>query len=138
MQTGCRKRQVGFRVRDDQERVRVSGRIRGDGGEGSGIWSAGMVALEAGAGRREGIRWIRTWIANGGSVCFRWSSRKVGNGAPSGVVPVLTHVAILPLDIFEITIDLPFSRNDVVNVVVDYRVPTTQCVNVVVIRMKIS
>lgn len=70
MQTGCRKRQVGFRVRDDQERVRVSGRIRGDGGEGSGIWSAGMVALGTGAGRREGIRWIRTWIANG-SVCFR-------------------------------------------------------------------
>lgn len=46
---------------------------------------------------------------------------------------------VLPLDIFEITIDLPFSRgNDVVNVVVDYRVPTTQCVNVIVIRMKIS
>lgn len=30
------------------------------------------------------------------------------------------------------------SSNDVVNVVLDYRVPTTQCVNVVVIRMKIS
>lgn len=140
MQTGCRKRQVGFRVREGQERVRVSSGTRGGGGECRGY----MECREEGAGGGRGLQ--------GGSPADTNSDREQWLSLLSFVLVEGTYryalsrescsfnarcVSFLPIYPSLYRGQYPISGGKrIVNA--SCRVPTTRCVNVVVIRTEIS